>query len=117
MAFAVAKKLGFSKAEVTWKHVPFNNSFKPGPKDFDFYLSEVSITRERAQAKPAIRLIARRLITRAPESLGARCLVVAPRVKARNRDNNSEAQVPTGALARWAVWAEPREPPLGAAAR
>ena len=27
VAYAVAKRLGFSKDEVTWKHVPFNNSF------------------------------------------------------------------------------------------
>ena len=50
VAYAVATQMGFDRNEVQWVPVPFNNSFKPGPKDFDFYLSEVSITKERAQA-------------------------------------------------------------------
>ena len=49
VAYAVAKKLGFSKAEVTWKHVPFNNSFAPGPKSFDFDINQISYTPERAK--------------------------------------------------------------------
>jgi polar amino acid transport system substrate-binding protein len=50
VAYAVATQMGFGRNEVQWVPVPFNNSFKPGPKDFDFYLAEVSITKERAQA-------------------------------------------------------------------
>jgi polar amino acid transport system substrate-binding protein len=50
VAYAVAGQLGFGRAEVQWVPVPFNNSFKPGPKDFDFYLSEVSFSKDRAQA-------------------------------------------------------------------
>jgi polar amino acid transport system substrate-binding protein len=50
VAYAVASQMGFTHDQVQWVPVPFNNSFKPGPKDFDFYLSEVSITKERAQA-------------------------------------------------------------------
>jgi len=49
VAYAVAKKLGFSKDEVTWKHVPFNNSFAPGPKPFDFDINQISYTPERAK--------------------------------------------------------------------
>ena len=49
VAYAVAKKLGFSKAEVTWKHVPFNNSFAPGSKSFDFDINQISYTSERAK--------------------------------------------------------------------
>ena len=49
VAYAVAKKLGFSKAEVTWKHVPFNNSFAPGSKSFDFDINQISYTPERAK--------------------------------------------------------------------
>jgi polar amino acid transport system substrate-binding protein len=29
--------------------VPFNNSYKPGPKNFDFYLAQVSYTPQRSQ--------------------------------------------------------------------
>ena len=32
VAYAVAEKLGFTKDEVKWIVVPFNLSFKPGPK-------------------------------------------------------------------------------------
>jgi polar amino acid transport system substrate-binding protein len=48
-AYAVAQQLGFSKDEVEWVAVPFNNSYKPGPKNFDFYLAQVSYTPQRAQ--------------------------------------------------------------------
>jgi polar amino acid transport system substrate-binding protein len=48
-AYAVAQQLGFSKDQVQWVAVPFNNSYKPGPKNFDFYLAQVSYTPERAQ--------------------------------------------------------------------
>jgi polar amino acid transport system substrate-binding protein len=49
VAFAVAKQLGFSKDEVDWIHVPFNNSFAPGPKSFDFDINQISFTPERAK--------------------------------------------------------------------
>ena len=50
VAYAVAEELGFSADAVEWIAVPFDNSFAPGPKDFDFYLAQVSYTDERAQA-------------------------------------------------------------------
>jgi polar amino acid transport system substrate-binding protein len=50
VAYAVADKLGFSKEKVTWTVVPFNNSFAPGAKPFDFYITQVSWTPERAEA-------------------------------------------------------------------
>jgi polar amino acid transport system substrate-binding protein len=50
VAYAVAKQLGFSKGQVSWSAVPFNNSFRPGKKPFDFYMAQVSYTRERARA-------------------------------------------------------------------
>jgi polar amino acid transport system substrate-binding protein len=50
VAYAVAKELGFTKPEVTWVVVPFNNSFKPGPKDFDFDINQISVTSERDRA-------------------------------------------------------------------
>ncbi len=49
VAYAVAKKLGFAKDEVTWKHVPFSNSYAPGPKSFDFDINEISFTPARAK--------------------------------------------------------------------
>ena len=50
VSYAVAQKLGFAQADVAWTVVPFDNSFKPGPKTFDFYVAQVSYTSERAQA-------------------------------------------------------------------
>jgi polar amino acid transport system substrate-binding protein len=49
VAYAVAKQLGFSQSEVTWKTVPFNASYAPGSKDFDFDINEISVTPKRAQ--------------------------------------------------------------------
>jgi polar amino acid transport system substrate-binding protein len=48
VAYAVAEQLGFS--EIDWIRVPFNKSYAPGPKDFDFYLTQVSITDKRDEA-------------------------------------------------------------------
>jgi polar amino acid transport system substrate-binding protein len=49
VAYAVAKQLGFSKNEVKWVHVPFNNSFAPGPKSFDFDINQISFDKKRAE--------------------------------------------------------------------
>jgi polar amino acid transport system substrate-binding protein len=49
VAYAVAKQLGFSKTEVDWKRVPFNTSFAPGPKTFDFDINQISFTPARAK--------------------------------------------------------------------
>ena len=50
VAFAVAKEMGFTPDEVEWTVVPFNNSFKPGPKDFDLDINQISYTPKRAQS-------------------------------------------------------------------
>jgi polar amino acid transport system substrate-binding protein len=50
VAYAVAKQLGFSKGQVTWTAVPFNNSFRPGNKPFDFYMAQVSFLPARAKS-------------------------------------------------------------------
>ena len=47
VAYAVAKQLGFTNDQVVWSKERFNSSYKPGPKDFDFYLAQVSITPAR----------------------------------------------------------------------
>jgi polar amino acid transport system substrate-binding protein len=50
VAYAVADELGFSKSEVKWTVVPFNSSYAPGPKDFDFDINQISITDARKKA-------------------------------------------------------------------
>ena len=50
VAYAIAGKLGFTKDQVTWVPVNFNESYKPGPKNFDFDINEVSVTPARATA-------------------------------------------------------------------
>jgi polar amino acid transport system substrate-binding protein len=49
VAYAVAKKLGFSNGNVKWVVVPFDQSFKPGSKNFDFDVNQISYAPERAQ--------------------------------------------------------------------
>ncbi len=49
VAYAVADKLGFAKNDVKWTTVPFNSSYAPGPKDFDFDINQISITPKRAE--------------------------------------------------------------------
>jgi polar amino acid transport system substrate-binding protein len=50
VAYAVADKLGFSNDEVDWIRVPFNTSFAPGPKKFDFDINQISFKPVRAKA-------------------------------------------------------------------
>jgi polar amino acid transport system substrate-binding protein len=47
VAYAVARELGFTRAEVDWVAVPFTKSFAPGKKNFDFFVNQVSITEKR----------------------------------------------------------------------
>jgi polar amino acid transport system substrate-binding protein len=49
VAYAIAKKLGYDKSKVKWTYVPFNKSFAPGPKSFDFDINQISITPARAK--------------------------------------------------------------------
>lgn len=49
-AYAIAESLGFTRDEVTWIPVPFNNAIQPGDKPFDLYLTQVSYSEERTQA-------------------------------------------------------------------
>ena len=50
VAYAVADKMGFSKGDVKWTVVPFNSSYAPGPKKFDFDINQISITPAREKA-------------------------------------------------------------------
>jgi polar amino acid transport system substrate-binding protein len=47
VAYAVAHELGFSHGQIDWVKVPFNNSYAPGEKKFDFDINQVSITPAR----------------------------------------------------------------------
>lgn len=50
VAYAIAKQLGYPAAKVKWTVEPFNSSYAPGPKDFDFDVNEISITPVREKA-------------------------------------------------------------------
>jgi polar amino acid transport system substrate-binding protein len=50
VAYAVAEKMGFTQDQVTWAVTHFNQSYSPGPKNFDFYLAQVSYSAHRATA-------------------------------------------------------------------
>ena len=49
VAYAIAGKLGYTKAKVSWMYVPFNRSFAPGKKSFDFDINQISYTPARAK--------------------------------------------------------------------
>lgn len=49
VAYAVAEELGFGRDAVEWTVVPFNSSYAPGPKQFDFDINQVSISERRAE--------------------------------------------------------------------
>ncbi|MET8042368.1 ABC transporter substrate-binding protein [Micromonospora sp. NPDC005215] len=50
VAYAVAEKLGYARADVAWTRVKFDTAIAPGPKDFDFDINQFSITEERKRA-------------------------------------------------------------------
>jgi polar amino acid transport system substrate-binding protein len=50
VAYAVAAQLGFSHSQVKWAYEPFDSSYAPGPKKFDFDINEISYTPQRATA-------------------------------------------------------------------
>jgi polar amino acid transport system substrate-binding protein len=49
VAYAVAAQLGFTPSQVKWAYEPFDSSYAPGPKKFDFDINEISYTAARAQ--------------------------------------------------------------------
>ncbi len=50
VAYQIAKRLGFTKAQVTWQVVPFPKSYAPGKKSFDWYMAQVSNNPARRKA-------------------------------------------------------------------
>jgi polar amino acid transport system substrate-binding protein len=49
VAYAVAKQLGFAPSDLKWTYVPFNRSFAPGKKSFDFDINQISYLPARAK--------------------------------------------------------------------
>jgi polar amino acid transport system substrate-binding protein len=49
VAYAVAEQLGFARNEVEWVVVPFDRSFAPGQKTFDFDINQISIRPARVK--------------------------------------------------------------------
>ena len=49
VAYAVAKQLGFSRANVTWKYTPFAKAYAPGKKAFDLDINQISYSPARAK--------------------------------------------------------------------
>ncbi len=49
VAYAIAGQLGYAEDAVEWIVVPFNNSFAPGEKDFDFFINQVTFNEDRAE--------------------------------------------------------------------
>ncbi|HEY1778406.1 MAG TPA: ABC transporter substrate-binding protein [Solirubrobacteraceae bacterium] len=49
VAYAIAGQLGFKSSQVKWTVEPFDDSYAPGPKSFDFDINEISITPPRAK--------------------------------------------------------------------
>jgi polar amino acid transport system substrate-binding protein len=49
VAYAIARQLGFQTTDVKWVVEPFNSSYAPGPKKFDFDVNQISISPARAK--------------------------------------------------------------------
>ncbi|HVA51991.1 MAG TPA: ABC transporter substrate-binding protein [Acidimicrobiales bacterium] len=50
VVYAIARVLGVKKSNVKWVVEPFDNSYVPGVKKFDFDINEISYTAARAKA-------------------------------------------------------------------
>ena len=50
VAYAIATQLGFTTDQVKWVVEPFDSSYAPGPKKFDFDINEITVTPDREQA-------------------------------------------------------------------
>ena len=49
VAYAVARRLGFTKNQVNWVYTPFNKAIAPGKKSFDFDINQISYSPQRAK--------------------------------------------------------------------
>jgi polar amino acid transport system substrate-binding protein len=49
-AYAVAEAMGFSHDQVQWAVAPFNQTYKPGDKDYDLAIEQISYSAKRDEA-------------------------------------------------------------------
>jgi polar amino acid transport system substrate-binding protein len=49
-AYAVAAAMGFTKDQVAWVVAPFAQTYKPGDKDYDFAIEQISYSSKRDEA-------------------------------------------------------------------
>jgi len=50
VSYEVAKRMGFTTDQVQWTVAPFGQTYKPGPKNYDFAIEQISYSPKRAQA-------------------------------------------------------------------
>ncbi len=50
VAYEVGSRMGFANDQVQWTVAPFNQTYKPGPKDYDFAIEQISYSPKRAEA-------------------------------------------------------------------
>ncbi len=50
VAYAIGRRLGYPQEKVQWTVEPFDSSYAPGPKKFDFDVNQISITAVREKA-------------------------------------------------------------------
>jgi polar amino acid transport system substrate-binding protein len=50
VAYEVADRLGFSTDQVQWTVAPFGQTYKPGPKNYDLAIEQISFSPKRAEA-------------------------------------------------------------------
>lgn len=48
--YAVAEAMGFTQDQVSWVVAPFGQTYKPGPKEYDFAIEQISYSPKRAKA-------------------------------------------------------------------
>ena len=48
IAYAVAHALGYTDDQIDWTQMLYTDAYKPGPKDFDYYLAQLSYKAKRA---------------------------------------------------------------------
>jgi polar amino acid transport system substrate-binding protein len=49
-AYAIAEAMGFTKDQVAWVVAPFAQTYKPGDKDYDFAIEQISYSAKRDEA-------------------------------------------------------------------
>jgi polar amino acid transport system substrate-binding protein len=50
VAYEVASRMGFPKDQVAWVVAPFNQTYKPGSRNYDFAIEQIDFSTKRAKA-------------------------------------------------------------------